>query len=375
MRFLRRFLLTGYELLYALIKPMLFQLDAMQAHALVMRLLTVADSSSLLCGLARLVNLLTFRAEPGIVGDVRLNRPYIMAAGFVKGHGFIREDEALLAVRQGVNIMPGWRSIPALTGAVEFGSFTRYPLTGNPGVVMWRDVRARSTQNRVGLKNPGAVAAAQFLYWHRGHLPRIYGINIAVSPGVHDPDREERDVLESLAAFLDRRVIPAWFTLNISCPNTEDDPQGNQTEQKTRRLCQAVRDYLHQSDYDVPLWVKISPDLAPEQIVVLMRVFEQTGVRAVIATNTLGQPVPGQESVRAGVGGQRLHEAALSIAEQCYREKVQHGYTVDVIGCGGVLDAVSHVRYRVRGIQVVQYWSALVYRGPLAAALIHESIS
>ena len=29
-------------------------------------------------------------------------------------------------------------------------------------------------------------------------------------------------------------LIPNWFTLNVSCPNTEDDPTGNQTEAYTR---------------------------------------------------------------------------------------------------------------------------------------------
>src|SRR5947208_2551717 len=82
------------------------------------------------------------------------------AAGLVKGTGFAREDEALAAVERGDNIIPGWRSVPALVGPLEIGSFTRYPRLGNPGTVVWRDPRTRSTQNRVGLRNPGARAAA-----------------------------------------------------------------------------------------------------------------------------------------------------------------------------------------------------------------------
>ena len=42
------------------------------------------------------------------------------------------------------------------------------------------DPATRSTQNRVGLKNPGAQAAAAFLARNKTQLPTTYGINIAV---------------------------------------------------------------------------------------------------------------------------------------------------------------------------------------------------
>ena len=140
--------------------------------------------------------------------------------------------------------------MPLLVGAVEFGSFTRCPRLGNPGIVLWRDEATRSTQNRVGLKNPGALAAAEFLarasrpaaacLWHQHcRQPR------------RDRSRSRmcREVLESLAAFLDRGVRPSWFTLNLSCPNTEDDPGSHQTEARARDLCAAVTGYLAAVQY------------------------------------------------------------------------------------------------------------------------------
>jgi dihydroorotate dehydrogenase len=144
------------------------------------------------------------------VGGVDLPFSLILAAGWVKGDGFSSEEEALDAVAAGRNIIPGWRSMPALVGPVEFGSFTRWPRMGNLGTVLWRDVPTRSTQNRVGLKNPGAKAAATFLSQCRGNLPPCFGINIAVSPGVADPSQERHEVLESLDTFLQRGIFPSW---------------------------------------------------------------------------------------------------------------------------------------------------------------------
>jgi dihydroorotate dehydrogenase len=291
----------------------------------------------------------------------------ILAAGFVKGTGFADEQAALLAVERGDNIIPGWRTMPALVGQVEFGSFTRWPRLGNPGTVIWRDTTTLSTQNRVGLKNPGAAAAAAFLARHKAAIPPVFGINIAVSPGVSDPAQETQEAVESFDHFFTGGICPAWFTLNISCPNTEDDPGGHQTEERARNLCRAVVNRLADR---VPLWVKVSPGLSDEQYMALMRAFAETGVRGVVATNTLARPTLDDARVMAGVGGGRLHEYAVTAASILMREKLKYGYTVDVIGCGGVQDARTYRDFTQLGIQAVQYWSALIYRGPLAAAHI-----
>jgi len=137
-------------------------------------------------------------------------------------------------------------------------------------------------------------------------------------------------------------------------------------------LCRTVLDAIDSTGATIPLWVKVSPDLAPEQYALLMGVFDKLGVRAVIATNTLSQPTTGNPPINAGVGGGGLHAKALEAARCLSNEKAKYNYGVDVIGCGGILDAVTYQDYRQNGIQAVQYWSALVYRGPLAAAIIAD---
>ena len=120
----------------------------------------------------------------------------------------------------------------------------------------------------------------------------------------------------------------------------------------------------------IPLWVKISPDLADEQYSILMRVFAEVGVSAVIATNTLPRPVTDLPGLAAGVGGGLLHDCAVAATIRLSQEKVRHQYPVDVVACGGIMDAHSYRDFTQAGAQAAQYWSALIYRGPLAAALI-----
>ncbi len=356
--------------LYRAIRPLIFRSSAQRAHEQAQALLRRVDSQAWAIAALRWFNRLAFDPQPVTVGGVHLPCPLMLAAGFVKGDGFADEDAALNAVEQRRNIIPGWRSMPALVGPVEFGSFTRWPRTGNPGTVIWRDAATHSTQNRVGLRNPGTRAAAAFLAKHRAHLPPVFGINIAVSPGVDEPAAQQREVLEALDCFLQQRVYPSWFTLNLSCPNTEDDPGGHQTEALTRDLCGALVKRLRDVKPAVPLWVKISPNLADAQYAILMRVFAETGVRAVIATNTLAQPAPGLPGVTAGVGGGRLHDCALAATIRVCQEQARHAYPVDVVACGGVLDAAGYRDFGSAGAQAAQYWSALIFRGPLAAALI-----
>jgi dihydroorotate dehydrogenase len=333
-----------------------------------MRLLAIADDTPPVLDVLGLVRWATLEKQPLTVGGVRLHSPFILAAGFVKGLGFASDAEAMAAVECGETLIPGWRAMPRLVGAVEFGSFTRYPRIGNSGVVLWRDEVTRSTQNYVGLKNPGVRSAAAFLHRYLPDLPTQIGINVAVSPGVTDPIQERDEVLDSLASFVECGVIPSWFTLNLSCPNTTDDPTGNQTEDRARDLCGAAVEYLR--PYDVPLWVKISPNLSTAQYRSLIMALEGVGARAIVATNTLPQPMPDNPEVQAGVGGGRLHSCALDACSILMSEKRQHGYSIDVIGCGGVLDGESYLRYKALGVNAIQYWSVFVYRGPLAAAVI-----
>lgn len=358
--------LTASGALYAAARPLIFRLSSAQdAHVHALSALRWLDGREWAQMALRRAHALAFDARPAEVGGVALPFPLILAAGMVKGEGFAGEQAALAAVMRGENIVPGWRSLPRLVGPVEFGSFTRWPRLGNPGVVTWRDVSTRSTQNRVGLKNPGAQAAAAFLARGRHNLPPVYGINIAVSPGVDDPAQEQREITEALGAFLAHDIVPSWFTLNLSCPNTEDDPGGHQTEERARQACRAA---LARIAGAAPLWVKLGPDLAPEQYRALLRAFADEGVRAVVATNTLGQPAP--DGTTAGVGGGRLHRHALDVAALLAAEIAARGYALDVVGCGGVLDKPSWLAFSRIGVRAVQYWSALVYRGPLAAALI-----
>ena len=348
------------------------------AHERMIELLRRSDGIGPLVAMARAVGRATMPDRPTAVGGVTLPTPLILAAGFVKGDGFASEADALVAVAQGRDLLPGWRIMPALIGAVEFGSYTRQPRVGNSGPVVWRDDRVRSTHNRVGLRNPGAAAAAAFLGARRAQLPAAWGISLAVSPGVEDPDESALQLRDAAAsferAFVSRPTTssdrgsarsPAWYTLNLSCPNTEDDPAGLQTADLARRLTRTVAGIV-----SAPLWVKVGPDLSATQYDVLVDVLSDVGVRAVVATNTLAGPAP-MAPLTAGLGGAPAAPARAGRRRPPDRGRSPGAGPASTSSVPGASSRGATSRaFLDAGAKAAMLYSALVFRGPLAPALI-----
>jgi len=369
----RRVVLSAYRIAWTPSSWLIRGRDAEQGHARTVAVMRRADRSSILVSAARVMNRAAFPDRPTTVGGVTLTHPLIVAAGLVKGDGFASEREALAAVARGRDIVPGWRSLPALVGAVELGSYTMAPRVGNPRPVLWRDEATRSMQNRVGLRNPGAIAAAAHLGEAAPHLPPVWGLNLAPSPGVDDVGQAALELSEAAAAF--RRAFegrpnpPSWVTLNLSCPNTEDDPHGRQAEALARRLASAMREVV-----EVPLWVKVGPDLSDAQLEGLAAAVADAGVAAVVATNTVARPLPGNATVTAGLSGADLRSMALDTVTRLAGIFARRGAMIDIVGCGGILTGDDLRAFQAAGARAGMLYSALVFRGPLAAALIlHEA--
>ncbi|MDD9954674.1 MAG: hypothetical protein OXP68_00450 [Anaerolineaceae bacterium] len=363
---MRDLTLNLYLLLWRALRPLLFLNSPQRAHERAMALLSWMDRSETTISLASRIHRSCFPrldSPQTEVGGVRFGQPLILAAGMVKGPGFVTEQDALAAVEKGDNLLPGWRSLPALLGPVEFGSFTRWPREGNAGAVLWRDSGTRTTRNRVGLRNPGARAAARFLGLQRDQWPETWGVNIATSPAIDDVGRQGDELLESIGFFLDAGVRPSWFTLNVSCPNTGEDPRGRYSAALVKTLCEPAVRRAHPT----PLWIKIAPDLAPEQYKTLPKACVEAGVRAIVATNTLAQPSPANARLDAGLGGEDLFPHARRAQRLLQQELEKTAGAVDLIACGGILDGAG---WKACEAKAGQYWSALVWRGPLAAALI-----
>lgn len=357
-----------------------------------------------------------------------MDSPLILAAGLVKGDGFASEEEAIDAVRRGRNIIPGWRSVPALVGTVEMGSFTPAPRLGNSGTVLWRDAEHRTLYNRIGLRNPGAQAAAAFLGERQTELPAAYGISLATDPDETDLQQKCESIAEAVKHFISAGLRPSWVTVNLSCPNTDPtwgtelaantkpasridlagetapatrtnpaDQTANapahqittnpaiqtatEPPDHTKAICAAVKQEL---PAEIPLWAKVGPDLPEVAYQELAQALAEAGAKAIIAVNTATRKFPQSSAIetQAGMGGASLRSEALravsalaaaahsSTAATEPPSSAPQNLSLDIIGCGGILNGSDLQAFQNAGAKAAQYWSALVFRGPKAPTLI-----
>ena len=186
-----------------------------------------------------------------------------------QGRGLPSEDAALAAVDRRRNVVPAgascrrswapWSSAPtrgtrgpATRAAWSGGTRPRGPCRTASGCATWRTCCRRASANARG--RPAADL---------GREPRRQS-------RPHDLDESEREIREAAGffeeAFRGTAAGPAWLTLNLSCPNTEDDPRGTQSGELAERLCGALATVTR-----LPLWVKVGPDLSDEQLQTLIR--------------------------------------------------------------------------------------------------------
>ena len=327
------------------------RMDAETAHRLVMpviRLLGVPPLSWLARALTRPdASLRTERL--GLVFD----SPFGIAAGFDKNAVAVKGLHAL-----------GF-------GHVEIGTVTAIPQDGNPRPRLFRLIDDRALINRMGFNNAGAAAASRRLARLRRRSSRpVIGANIGKSRVV-DVERATADYVAST-----RLVAPVadYLVVNVSSPNTPG-LRGLQAVEMLRPLLEAV----HAAAGATPLLVKIAPDLPDEEVEAIARLAVDVGLAGLIATNTtisregLAAGVDEVAAIGAGgLSGAPLRERALDVL-RIVRASVPADFCV--IAAGGV-ETADDVRERLEaGADLVQGYTAFIYRGPLWARQVNRGLA
>lgn len=246
-------------------------------------------------------------------------------------------------------------------GFVEVGTITALPQSGNPPPRVARFIPERALLNRMGFPNPGATVAAQRLA--RRALSPIVGVNVgrsmAASPA--DASGDYRSTVRRLAPVAD------YLVLNVSSPNTPGlrDMQG---PERLRSLVAETRGELSEIARDLPLLIKIAPDLEHEsidEIAALAVELELDGIVAVNTTIDYGLLADAETVVAAlgggGVSGAPLRGRAVEVLRRIRRITGDRLVVISVGGVGSAEDVWERVR---AGASLVQAYTALIYEGP-----------
>jgi dihydroorotate dehydrogenase len=277
-------------------------------------------------------------------------------------------------------------------GFVEVGTVTGEPQPGNPRPRLVRLPADRAVVNRMGFNNEGAEAVARRLAKRAKRLRRrgvasasqsgatsflgapVLGINIGKTKVVPE-DAAVGDYEKStglLAPHADYLVV------NVSSPNTPG-LRDLQSVAKLEPLLRAVRRRADEvTESQVPLLVKIAPDLDDDDVLAVADLALAIGLDGIVATNTTtgrgGLVSPPDAVDRAGPGGLSgapLRHRALEVL-RLLRERA--GDELTLIGVGGIATVDDAVERLAAGADLLQGYTAFIYEGPLWPRRINTAI-
>jgi dihydroorotate dehydrogenase len=254
-------------------------------------------------------------------------------------------------------------------GFVEVGTVTPRPQPGNPKPRIFRLPQAEAIINRMGFNNLGVdhlitrVRASRY--------SGILGINI----GKNFDTPVERAVDDYLICLDKVYEHASYVTVNVSSPNTPG-LRSLQFGDSLKQLLEALR--LRQEDLAqkygrrVPLAIKIAPDMTDEETIQVAAALIDSGMDAVIATNTTLS--------RKGVEGMPHADEAGGLSGAPVREKSTHTVKVlagelagrlPIIAAGGITEGKHAAEKIAAGASLVQVYSGFIYKGP---GLIRHSV-
>jgi dihydroorotate dehydrogenase len=331
---------------YALARPFLFGLDAETAHELTLSALAKGHGTPLQWAwCAQRVE------DPITLAGLRFPNRVGLAAGLDKNARCI----------DGLGAM-GF-------GFVEVGTVTPKAQPGNPKPRMFRLPQANALINRLGFNNDGLdafishVRQARFRSQNPG-APMLLGLNIGknAATSIEDATSDYLTCLDGVYPHAD------YVTVNISSPNTKN-LRALQSDEALDGLLGAIaqrkQQLAAQHGKKVPVFVKIAPDLEPQQIEVIAATLLRHGMDGVVATNTTIQRSQVQGMPHAEEAGGLSGAPVLEASNRVIRSlRAALGPDFPIIGVGGILSAEDAVSKIQAGADVVQIYTGLIYRGP-----------
>ena len=329
---------------YALARPFLFGLDPEVAHDVTIHGLAAAQGTPLEWAYCN-----TRVDDPITLAGLQFPNRVGLAAGLDKNARCI---DGLAAM--------GF-------GFIEVGTVTPLAQPGNPKPRMFRLPEANALINRLGFNNDGLqafIANVQRSSMRKKSGGPLLGLNIGKNAAT-PIERATDDYLLGLDG-----VYPHadYVTVNISSPNTKN-LRALQSDEALDALLKALalrrKKLAQQHGKQVPIFVKIAPDLEKAQIKVIAASLKGHGMDGVVATNTTlsRDAVMGQRHAdeAGGLSGAPVLAMSNGVIRQL-RSELGEGFPI--IGVGGILcaeDAVSKIK---AGADVVQIYTGLIYKGP-----------
>ena len=316
--------------LYSLAGPMLRVLDPETAHNLII--------GALKRGVNPFIPPVDILPLPVRLFDLDFSNPIGIAAGFDK-NGEVPDQMLAMGF-----------------GFAEVGTVTPQPQDGNPRPRLFRLEEDEAVVNRMGFNNAGHEDVRKRLLRRRAS-DEVVGVNI----GANKTSRDRiADYSMGLEAFHD---IASYLTINVSSPNTPG-LRGLQSRGELEDLSGRLMEKRRSLSSNVPLLLKIAPDLGDDELDDIAAVCLNAGIDGLIISNTTIARPPLRSDLadeQGGLSGVPLFEASTEILAKMYLRTMGR---IPLIGVGGISDGPTAWQKIRAGASLIQLYSAMVYKGP-----------
>ena len=251
-------------------------------------------------------------------------------------------------------------------GFVEVGTVTPLKQFGNPKPRIFRLEDDHALINRLGFNNDGTETIKARIKSDR--KKGILGVNIGPNKETKD---QKNDFCLGLKNFFD---IADYITVNISSPNTEGLRDFHDQE-KLIDLMVALNKIKKENGTNIPLLLKISPDINNSHIPEIADAAIKNNISAIILTNTTNGNRDNLTSEfkeeEGGLSGNPLHQISTNMIKKFYKEL---NGQIPIIGVGGVNSGKAAYEKIIAGASLLQLYTSFVYRGPSAAKDIKKEL-
>tara|TARA_B100001057_G_scaffold495621_1_gene595103 strand:+ start:733 stop:1779 length:1047 start_codon:yes stop_codon:yes gene_type:complete len=318
--------------MYSLLKPFIFKIDPEMAHDLAIKSLKY---NFLPEEIFRVQNEEILETE---MFDKKIKNPIGLAAGFDKS-GEVYNS----LFRFGF-------------GFIEIGTVTPKEQFGNPKPRVFRLENDRALINRLGFNNDGVEKVSQRL---KKNTPNGFlGINIGPNKDTSNRIEDYLKCIKEVYSFAD------YITINISSPNTPNlrDFHDKSTLQN---LLKNITQFTKKNKIQKPLSLKVSPDIADNEIGYIIELIKKFDIKGIIISNTTDKnrdSLTGKcKNETGGLSGEPLGEISNNLIKKFYKEV--RGEII-IIGVGGVNSGLTAYEKLKSGAHLLQLYTGMVYEGP-----------
>ena len=251
-------------------------------------------------------------------------------------------------------------------GFVEVGTITPKAQYGNPKPRVFRLEEDEALINRLGFNNSGANEIS--LRVKQNSPNGVLGINVGPNK---DTENRVEDYLNCFRKFYN---LGDYITINISSPNTEN-LRDFHNQNELGNLLEAIQNEKKKLNTNIPIAVKISPDIENSKIELISDILTKYSVNIVIISNTTDRNREHLKNInkleKGGLSGKPIEKRSNELINLFYKII---GKKIKIIGVGGIDSGMGVFKKITNGASLVQLYTGMVYNGPNIAVKISNEL-